>query len=93
MRSLLRSLVASIGRIWRLTVGAVIPDSCRFTPSCSHYAAEAIQRKGILVGSALSLWRLLKCQPLHPGGYDPVIRSKPPCLPTQHTQPRSTAES
>ena len=45
---------------------------CRFAPTCSHYAAEAIATHGALTGSRLSLFRLLKCTPLHPGGFDPV---------------------
>lgn len=69
------------GRLWRATVGAVLPDSCRFTPSCSHYAAEALARHGLLLGGAKALWRLLRCQPLSKGGYDPVLRSSPPCRP------------
>lgn len=75
----MRTLAAGLMRVWRLTIGAVIPDSCRFTPSCSHYAAEAFHRRGLILGSALTVWRLLRCHPFHPGGYDPVIRSKPRC--------------
>jgi putative membrane protein insertion efficiency factor len=45
---------------------------CRFTPSCSHYAAEAVQVRGVLAGSWLAVRRLAKCTPLHPGGFDPV---------------------
>lgn len=45
---------------------------CRFTPTCSAYAIEAIQKRGILVGMALSVWRILRCNPLCKGGYDPV---------------------
>jgi putative membrane protein insertion efficiency factor len=75
----MRSLAAGLMRVWRLTIGAVIPDSCRFTPTCSHYAAEAFHRRGLFIGAALTLWRLLRCHPFHPGGYDPVVRSRPPC--------------
>ena len=54
---------------------------CRFTPTCSHYAAAAIRTHGALAGLALSLFRLLKCTPLHPGGFDPVPpRRAPRCV-------------
>ena len=65
--------------LWRSTVGRLLPDACRFTPSCSHYAAEALMRRGPIVGSALAAWRLLRCNPLSDGGHDPVVRSRPPC--------------
>jgi putative membrane protein insertion efficiency factor len=46
--------------------------SCRFYPTCSQYAVDAISKYGILRGSFMSIKRLLKCHPFHPGGYDPV---------------------
>ncbi len=45
---------------------------CRFTPTCSAYAVEALQKHGALFGSGLALWRILRCNPLCKGGYDPV---------------------
>ena len=50
--------------------------TCRFEPSCSSYALEAIVVHGVFKGSALGVWRILKCHPFHPGGYDPVPARK-----------------
>ena len=53
---------------------------CRFAPSCSHYAADAVREHGAIIGFVLSVLRLLKCNPLHPGGLDPVPpRRRPRC--------------
>ncbi|MDE3017660.1 MAG: membrane protein insertion efficiency factor YidD [Nitrospirota bacterium] len=64
----------SIGLIglYRSWVSPWLPPACRFEPTCSHYAQDAIRRHGLARGFALALWRLLKCHPFHPGGYDPV---------------------
>jgi putative membrane protein insertion efficiency factor len=52
---------------------------CRFAPSCSHYARGALEEHGLIVGTGLTLCRLAKCGPWHPGGEDPVPRRKPVC--------------
>ena len=57
---------------YRLIVSPLLPPSCRFTPTCSEYAMEAIKRHGALRGVYLGARRLLRCHPFHPGGYDPV---------------------
>ncbi len=49
---------------------------CRFHPTCSHYAVEALEKHGLLKGVVLAIWRLLRCQPFSKGGYDPVPLSK-----------------
>lgn len=49
---------------------------CRFYPSCSQYMYEAVERFGVLQGVRMGMRRLLKCQPFHPGGYDPVLKEK-----------------
>ena len=53
-------------------VSPLLPPACRFVPTCSEYAVEAIGKYGIVKGSGLALWRLLRCHPLCRGGYDPV---------------------
>jgi hypothetical protein len=59
-------------RLYQLTLSKVLPPSCRFTPSCSHYSYEAIRKYGLLKGSWLGFRRILRCNPFNPGGYDPV---------------------
>ncbi|MFB3817841.1 MAG: membrane protein insertion efficiency factor YidD [Candidatus Methylomirabilales bacterium] len=59
-------------RVYQRWVGPAFPPACRFAPSCSYYALEAIERHGSLRGTWLAVRRLLKCHPYHPGGLDPV---------------------
>jgi putative membrane protein insertion efficiency factor len=71
---IVRALVATIGAYQRLTSGR--PSPCRFYPSCSNYALEAIQSHGALRGSALAIRRLSRCRPLGPHGVDLVPEPK-----------------
>ncbi|MCD4754948.1 MAG: membrane protein insertion efficiency factor YidD [Deltaproteobacteria bacterium] len=59
-------------RIYRLLFSPILPRSCRFYPSCSRYAEEAIVKHGPITGIVLTTKRLLRCHPWTPGGYDPV---------------------
>jgi putative membrane protein insertion efficiency factor len=59
-------------RAYKLLISPLLPPACRFTPTCSEYAMEAIKKHGALRGSYMGVRRLLKCHPFHPGGYDPV---------------------
>lgn len=59
-------------RIYRLLFSPILPRSCRFVPSCSRYAEEAIVKHGPIIGIVLAAKRLLRCHPWTPGGYDPV---------------------
>jgi putative membrane protein insertion efficiency factor len=68
----LKLLVLGLIRVYQSTVGPALPRSCRFEPSCSRYAYEAIERHGPLRGSWLALRRLARCQPFGGHGYDPV---------------------
>jgi putative membrane protein insertion efficiency factor len=72
-------LVASPIVAYRRWISPAMPARCRFYPSCSAYALEAITVHGVVRGLGLAIWRLLRCHPFHPGGFDPVPprRSRP----------------
>lgn len=59
-------------RLYQLTLSPLLPPSCRFTPTCSHYGYEAFRRFGFFRGAWLTVKRVLRCNPFNPGGYDPV---------------------
>lgn len=64
-------------RAYKLFVSPALPPSCKYYPSCSAYADEALCRHGLVRGSLLMTWRLCRCNPLSHGGYDPVPGSQP----------------
>lgn len=72
-----RNLLLALIRLYQLILSPIIGNQCRFHPTCSHYAAQAIQDRGALRGSALAIARLLRCHPFHPGGFDPVPAAVP----------------
>jgi uncharacterized protein len=67
----IRYLVAGLIRLYQKTLSRLIGPVCRFEPSCSQYALACVKEHGAFLGSLLSLVRLCKCHPFHPGGYDP----------------------
>ena len=67
--------------LWRYALAAFFPPACRFEPSCSHYAEEALRRHGAIRGGFLAARRLLRCRPGGPSGYDPVPQESSPILP------------
>jgi putative membrane protein insertion efficiency factor len=78
--SLAARLLTAVVVAYRRYLSPALPARCRFYPSCSAYALEALARHGALRGTGLAIWRLLKCHPFHHGGYDPVpepIRHRP----------------
>jgi len=59
-------------RIYQKAISPYLPCQCRFEPSCSHYAVEAFKKRGFWMGTLLTIWRLMRCQPFGKSGYDPV---------------------
>ena len=68
----MRSALAAIFRIYKRFVSPALPPACRFHPTCSEYAAEAVLAHGAIKGLALTIWRVLRCNPWSRGGFDPV---------------------
>lgn len=69
---MLKTLLKLLVRLYQWTLGTVLPNSCRFYPTCSHYALEALEKHGAGMGIVLAVRRVLRCHPFSPGGYDPV---------------------
>ena len=80
-------------KIYRKAISPLKPPCCRFYPTCSAYAVEAFQKRGFFVGLALSVWRILRCNPFCCPGYDPVPdkgwRKKYPKVPFDRIRERS----
>ena len=90
-RQAVRPLVAMLHGYQRW-ISPMLPPSCRFHPTCSAYAVEALQVHGLLRGTALAVWRLLRCGPWHPGGIDPVPRGRAPGSSRTSSPDRSSAD-
>ncbi len=69
---MIRALLVWLLRLYKRFVSPLLPPACRFHPTCSVYAVQALERHGALRGSWLALKRLARCHPFHPGGLDPV---------------------
>ncbi|HYY59208.1 MAG TPA: membrane protein insertion efficiency factor YidD [Pyrinomonadaceae bacterium] len=68
----MRTILVTLLKFYKAAISPLLPPSCRFSPTCSEYAREAIERHGALRGTWMGARRLLRCHPFHPGGYDPV---------------------
>jgi putative membrane protein insertion efficiency factor len=86
----MRALLLALIRGYQYLLRPLLGSNCRFAPSCSEYAHEAISTHGILRGTWLALRRVLRCHPYHPGGYDPVpeVQSSPRSSPSARPSPR-----
>jgi putative membrane protein insertion efficiency factor len=68
-----RFILLAFIRLWQATISRGLPpDTCRFYPTCSHYGYQAIYKYGAMKGSLMTAWRVLRCNPFNPGGFDPV---------------------
>ncbi|KZZ85825.1 membrane protein insertion efficiency factor YidD [Bacillus sp. SJS] len=72
----MKTLFLKLIRFYQKFISPLTPPSCRFYPTCSNYGLEAIQKHGAIKGSWLTALRILKCNPMHPGGFDPVPEKK-----------------
>ena len=71
-RNAMKTIVLWLIRLYQKSFSRMLPPSCRFVPSCSEYARQAIEKHGVAKGGWLALRRISRCHPLNPGGYDPV---------------------
>jgi hypothetical protein len=72
VHKILKITINGIIRLYQQWIAPAFAPACRFSPSCSQYALEAVERHGVLLGLWLTAQRLLRCHPYHPGGFDPV---------------------
>jgi len=72
LNAVLAAAVIAPIRVYQIAISPVLGPRCRFYPSCSNYFIEAVRKRGVVAGCALGAWRLLRCHPFNPGGFDPV---------------------
>jgi hypothetical protein len=68
----MKSLIVKFIRVYQIILSPISRPSCRFYPTCSQYAVDAIEKRGIVVGLLKSIWRVIRCNPFGGSGYDPV---------------------
>jgi putative membrane protein insertion efficiency factor len=86
MGKLAQLVVLQVLRAYKWAISPMFLPACRYVPTCSEYAMEAVDRYGVLRGGWMTLWRLLRCHPFVRGGYDPVVR-------TSHSYEKQGAET
>ena len=72
----MKRILIALLRFYKRHISPLLPNACIYTPTCSEYAMEAIQKHGVIKGTGLAIWRLLRCNPFMKGGYDPVPEPK-----------------
>ena len=74
MRRLPQRAVLLLLRAYKWAISPMLPPACKYVPTCSEYAMEAVERYGAVRGGFMAAWRLLRCHPFAKGGYDPVVK-------------------
>jgi putative membrane protein insertion efficiency factor len=74
MREIAKFVVLQLLRAYKWAISPMLPPACRYVPTCSEYAMEAVERYGVLRGSWMAAMRVLRCHPFVHGGYDPVVK-------------------
>jgi uncharacterized protein len=76
MKQMAKSVVLRLLRAYRWAISPMFLPACRYVPTCSEYAMDAVNRYDALRGSLMAMWRVLRCHPFAKGGYDPVVKPK-----------------
>ncbi len=76
MNQMAKTVVLQLLRGYRWAISPMFLPACRYVPTCSQYAIEAVDRYGVMRGSLMAIWRVLRCHPFAKGGYDPVVKPK-----------------
>ena len=79
MRHIAKRIALQLLRAYKWAISPLFPPACRYVPTCSEYAMEAVERFGVVRGGLKSASRLLRCHPFARGGYDPVVNKQRPC--------------
>ena len=72
----MKRILLALLRFYKRNISPLLPNACIYTPTCSEYAMEAIEKHGVFKGTWLAIQRVLRCNPFHEGGYDPVPEPK-----------------
>jgi putative membrane protein insertion efficiency factor len=83
----MKRIIVALLRGYQRVLSPLLGPACRYVPSCSEYAIEAVERQGALLGGAKAAWRLLRCHPFARGGYDPVVRDEGELHPSSCVHP------
>ncbi len=68
----MKFIIIALVHAYRFIISPVLPHSCRYNPTCSRYMLDAVKKKGVMKGTLLGVWRVLRCNPWGGSGYDPV---------------------